>query len=52
LDSREQVKAEQRRGGLLSRLRPGSRDAVADRAAAEDGPQLQPKADLKEIQRA
>ena len=53
MDSREQVKAEQRRGGLLSRLRPG-----------EPGPPspvepllkivrgYNPKADLKEIQRA
>ena len=53
VDSREQVKAEQRRGGLLSRLRPG-----------ESGPPSRiepllkivrgynPKADLKEIQRA
>ena len=53
MDSREQVKAEQRRGGLLSRLRPG-----------ESGPPSRiepllklvrgynPKADLKEIQRA
>ena len=53
MDSREQVKAEQRRGGLLSRLRPG-----------ESGPPspiepllktvrgYNPKADLKEIQRA
>ena len=44
MDSREEVKAEQRRGGLLSRLRPGrARPALAHRAAAEEGPQLQPQ---------
>jgi guanosine-3',5'-bis(diphosphate) 3'-pyrophosphohydrolase len=53
VDSREQVKAEQRRGGLLSRLRPGepappSRIEPLLKAVRS----YNPKADLKEIQRA
>ena len=53
MDSREQVKAEQRRGGLLSRLRPGepappSRIEPLLKAVRS----YNPKADLKEIQRA
>jgi GTP pyrophosphokinase len=53
VDSKEQVKAEQRRGGLLSRLRPGE---PAPPALIE--PVLRkvrtynPRADLREIQRA
>ncbi len=53
MDSKEQVKAEQRRGGLLSRLRPGE---PAPPALVE--PVLRkvrtynPRADLREIQRA
>ncbi|HEY7667574.1 MAG TPA: bifunctional (p)ppGpp synthetase/guanosine-3',5'-bis(diphosphate) 3'-pyrophosphohydrolase [Actinomycetota bacterium] len=53
MDSKEQVKAEQRRGGLLSRLRPGE---PAPPALIE--PVLRkvrtynPRADLREIQRA
>ncbi|HEY7478157.1 MAG TPA: bifunctional (p)ppGpp synthetase/guanosine-3',5'-bis(diphosphate) 3'-pyrophosphohydrolase [Actinomycetota bacterium] len=53
MDSKEQVRAEQRRGGLLSRLRPGE---PAPPALIE--PVLRkvrtynPRADLREIQRA
>ena len=53
MDSREQVKAEQRRGGLLSRLRPGEPGAPARiEALVKTIRQYNPKADLKEIQRA
>jgi GTP pyrophosphokinase len=53
VDSREQVKAEQRRGGLLSRLRPGEPGAPARiEALVKTIRQYNPKADLKEIQRA
>jgi GTP pyrophosphokinase len=53
VDSREQVKAEQRRGGLLSRLRPGEPGAPARiEALLKTVREYNPKADLKEIQRA
>ena len=53
MDSREQVKAEQRRGGLLSRLRPGEPDAPARiEPLVKTIREYNPKADLKEIQRA
>jgi GTP pyrophosphokinase len=53
VDSREQVKAEQRRGGLLSRLRPGEPSAPARiEPLVKTIREYNPKADLKEIQRA
>ena len=53
MDSREQVKAEQRRGGLLSRLRPGEAGApVRIESLLKTIRGYNPKADLKEIQRA
>ena len=53
MDSREQIKAEQRRGGLLSRLRPGD-GGVPPRIEPllKTVREYNPKADLKEIQRA
>ena len=53
MDSREQVKADQRRGGLLSRLRPGDPSAPARiEPLVKTIREYNPKADLKEIQRA
>ncbi len=53
MDSREQVKAEQRRGGLLSRLRPGEPGAPARiEPLVKTIREYNPKADLREIQRA
>ena len=53
MDSREEVKAEQRRGGLLSRLRPGEPGPPARiDALLKTVREYNPKADLKQIQRA
>ena len=53
LDSREQIKADQRRGGLLSRLRPGDAGPPARiEPLLKTVREYNPKADLKEIQRA
>ena len=53
MDSREQVKAEQRRGGLLSRLRPGEPGTPARlEPLVKAVREYNPKADLREIQRA
>ncbi len=53
MDSREQVEAEQRRGGLLSRLRPGEpRTPARIESLIKTIRGYNPKADLKEIQRA
>ena len=51
MDSREQVKAE-RRGGLLARLRPGEAGPDGLDALLRTVKSYNPKADLKEIQRA
>ncbi len=53
MDSREQVKAEQRRGGLLSRLRPGDGGPPSRiEPLLKKVREYNPKADVKEIQRA
>jgi guanosine-3',5'-bis(diphosphate) 3'-pyrophosphohydrolase len=53
VDSREQVKAEQRRGGLLSRLRPGEPGPPARiEPLLKTVREYNPKADLRQIQRA
>ncbi len=53
MDSREQIKAEQRRGGLLSRLRPGDGGASPRiESLLKAVREYNPKADTKEIQRA
>jgi GTP pyrophosphokinase len=53
VDSREQIKAEQRRGGLLSRLRPGDGGAPPRiEPLLKSVREYNPRADVKEIQRA
>jgi len=52
VDSREQVRAEQRRGGLLARLRPGEPPPALIEPVLRKVRTYNPRADHREIQRA